>query len=323
MEMEGFMHKEMKKFAQENGFLIETKKEIAYGQKNGFFFVIYQMPISIYSHRVQLFVKLKRGEREAFFSDFLNECKERYEYLLNAYFSGEKMIAQFQGKEGEWEENYSLSIDAFLEEITRYCKGKGFIQCCEGCGKEYGLSFCELEGEDSIICSDCFDKKLKEEKTWEKNGNFLGGVIGGFLGSFIGVAFWTLLGQLGYDSSIAGMVMIFFALKGYEKFSGKLDKGGIAACSLLCLLMIWVAEQTTWAFLFYNQWKIYNQITYFETFRNIPSLIKEEEFGEIRMALREDLIKGYMMMALGAFGTVRQAFRNSKKTGVKRITPVN
>lgn len=35
------------------------------------------------------------------------------------------------------------------------------------------------------------------------------------------------------------------------------------------------------------------------------------------------LIKGDMMMILGIFGTVRQAFLNSKKTGAKMIAPVN
>ncbi len=311
----------MKKFAKENEFLVERKKDIVYGQKNGFFFVIYQMPVSIYSHRVQIWAKPKRGEAKPAVSDCLHEWKEGFAYLLNVYFSGEKIIAQFQG-EGKWDETYSRSIVDFLEELTNYCQEKGLIQCCEGCSREDKLCFCELEGEDRLICSHCFSQKLKEEKAYEKNGNFIGGIIGGFLGSLIGAALWIFIEQLGYYSSIAGAVMIFFSLKGYEKFRGKLEKGGIIFCSLLCLFMVWIAEQTTLALLFYNEWKVYDNITYFEIFQNMPFLLKEEEFKELRAALMGDLIKGYMMILLGAFGIVRQAFRNRRKTGAKMIAPV-
>ena len=93
------MHKEMKKFAKENEFLVERKKDIVYGQKNGFFFVIYQMPVSIYSHRVQIWAKPKRGEAKPAVSDCLHEWKEGFAYLLNVYFSGEKLLPSFKGRE--------------------------------------------------------------------------------------------------------------------------------------------------------------------------------------------------------------------------------
>ena len=59
-------------------------------------------------------------------------------------------------------------------------------------------------------------KKTRQE-------NVAAGLVGALLGSLAGVLCTVVIGQMGYVTSISGLVMAVGALKGYELLGGRLS----------------------------------------------------------------------------------------------------
>lgn len=79
-----------------------------------------------------------------------------------------------------------------------------------------------------------------------KSSNIITGTTGAFLGSLIGVALWMLIYHFGYIASIAGLVIIICAMKGYEILSGALDKKGVIIVGIVSIVMVFVANHLSW-----------------------------------------------------------------------------
>ena len=71
-----------------------------------------------------------------------------------------------------------------------------------------------------------------------KKGNMFLGILGAIGGSLIGVGLWILIGFANFIAGIAGFVMLTFALKGYQKGAGKLDRRGALICLVIAAVMI-------------------------------------------------------------------------------------
>lgn len=85
-------------------------------------------------------------------------------------------------------------------------------------------------------------QKIIQEPKEEKKGNVFLGLIGAIGGSLIGVALWLLIGMVGFIAGIAGFVMLKFALLGYQKLSGKLDKKGAVISLFVAAFMVFGAN---------------------------------------------------------------------------------
>ena len=72
----------------------------------------------------------------------------------------------------------------------------------------------------------------------EKKGNMVLGILGAIGGSLIGVGLWVLIGFANFIAGIAGFVMLKFAMKGYQKGAGKLDRRGALICLVIAAVMI-------------------------------------------------------------------------------------
>ena len=307
------MYKKVQQYAAGKGLTVATKDGLAYGLINGFFVVIQQDPVTLACHTVRLWVKQGNTEPVPATEDYLNQCKQKFQYLQSASYSGNKIIAEFQGLGFQWGKKYVPCLDAFLQEITTYCQTNGLLPCCESCNTEYGLNLYQIDDISHMLCSSCYANISEElhhaaaQNKRKGSGNVIGGIVGAFLGSLIGVAVWVLIYELGYISAIAGIVMIVCALKGYEMLGGSLNKTGIIISCLISLIMVIVAEQLSLSIDIYNAYKDYYEITFFDAFRSVPSFMEE---SEVRTAVIGDLIIGYILMAVGAWGTIRQALKN-------------
>lgn len=84
--------------------------------------------------------------------------------------------------------------------------------------------------------------------------------------------------------------------------------------------MVIVAEQVSVGIEIYNVYKEYYEITFFDAFRSVPSFLEEPD---IKMAVIGDLVMGYILMVVGAWGTIRQAYKNSSgKVSTRMVTSV-
>lgn len=81
-------------------------------------------------------------------------------------------------------------------------------------------------------------KDIVENAGTGKKGNMFLGILGAIGGSLIGVGLWILIGFANFIAGIAGFVMLTFALKGYQKGAGKLDRRGALICLVIAAVMI-------------------------------------------------------------------------------------
>ena len=319
------MYKKVKNYALQNNLTIDEKGGLAYGQFNGIFLAIHQDPATPAKHTVQIWVKPGRTEPAPAIPAFLTQCTSKHQYLQSATYAGGRVTAEFQGLGFKWGKNYVPCLDAFLREITAYCNDNGLVISCESCDACEDLSLYLIDGVSHLFCPACYtgvsDKIRKDinEKKRGGSGNLAGGLVGAFLGSLLGVALWVLIYQLGYISAIGGAVMIVCAMKGYEMLGGRLNTTGIVISCVLSVLMLIFAEQLSLGIEIYKSYKDYG-VTFFEAFQSVPAFLDEPE---IRTAVIRDVVIGYVLMAVGAWGTVRQALKaGSGKQDVKKLTPV-
>lgn len=308
------MYKKVKQYAINHGFTVEEKNGLIYGRMNGFFFSIYQDPATMAKHTVHLWVKEDKMTAIPSIPDFLNQCTGKHQYLQSASYSGTKVIAEFQGLGFKWQKEYTPCLDAFLQEFTSYCRSNGLVSCCESCGSGLGLSLYQIGDMEHMFCSSCYSstadslQRKAAEASKKGNGNIVGGIVGALLGSVLGVIVWTLIYQLGYISGIAGLVMIICALKGYEMLGGHLSKAGVIISCVISIIMVLVAEQICVGIEIFNAYKDYYEISFFDAFRSVPSFLEDPD---LRAAVIGDIIMGYILMAVGAWGTVRQAYKST------------
>lgn len=321
------MYKKVKNYATQKGLAVDVKNGLAYGQLNGVYLAIHQDPATPAKHTVQLWVKPGTTEPAPGIVSYLTQCTSKYKYLQTAAYGNGKITAEFQGLGFSWGKNYVPCLDGFLQDITAYCNENGLLLSCELCDAQEELSLYQIDGISHVLCSACYAnvsdriRQNMNQKKQEGNGNVMGGIVGALLGSLVGVLLWVLIYQLGYISAIAGAVMVICALKGYELLGGKLNKTGIIISCILSLIMVYVAEQISLAFEIYNAYKMYYDINFFDAFRSIPAFMEEPE---IRSAVIGELAMGYILMAVGAFGTVRQALKTgSGRQDTKLICPVS
>lgn len=132
----------------------------------------------------------------------------------------------------------------------------------------------------------------------------------------LGVVVWVLIYQLGYISGIAGLVMVICALKGYELLGGHISKAGVIISCIISIIMVIVAEQVCVGIEIFNAYKDYYEISFFDAFRSVPEFLEEPE---LRAAVIGDVVIGYLLMVVGAWGTIRQAYKSTSGTTKTRM----
>ncbi len=321
------MYKKVKKYVQEKGLTVAERNGLAYGNFGGVFLAIHQDPTTPARHTVQIWVKPGPSSTLPDISGYLNQCTSKFKYLQSATYGNGRITAEFQGLGFQWGKNYVPCLDDFLKEISEYCANSGLTLSCEQCETPYDLSLYQADGVSHVLCPSCYAnvadriRQNVNRKAKEGSGNVIGGIVGAFLGSLLGVILWVLIYQLGYISAIAGAVMVICALKGYEMLGGKLNTKGIVISCIISVLMVLVAEQTSLSIEIYNAYIDYYDITFFDAFRSAPSFLEEPD---IKAAVIGDLAIGYILMAVGAWGTVRQALKaGSGRQDFQKIAPVS
>lgn len=321
------MYKKVKQYGIANGLTVEEKAGLVYGLINGYFVLIQQYPTTNAKHTVYLWAKPGTTQPVPATADYLNQSRSRFQYLQSASYNGSKITAEFQGLGFQWGQKYVPCLDAFLKEVTGYCQSNGLLPCCEGCGTESGLNLYQVDGYGHMLCSSCYSNVAGQiqqnalKKKQQGSGNVIGGIVGALLGSLIGVAAWVLIYQLGYISALGGLVMVICSMKGYELLGGRLNKLGIAITCIVSILMLLFAEYICLSieiYKVYNDWS--SPITFTDAFYSVPFFLNEPE---VMGAVVKDLLIGFVLMAVGAFGTIKQTYKeNTGTVSTRMVAPV-
>ena len=140
----------------------------------------------------------------------------------------------------------------------------------------------------------------------EKQENLALGILGALLGGILGGAAIVLIGQLGIISALSGVVLAFCTLKGYELLGKKLSKQGIIVCLVVMLIVPYFADRISWTLVIMEEL----QLQFGDAFKYVHDVV--EEF-ELQTDYWKDLLFIYAFTALGAFGIVKQAFKQKKE----------
>jgi len=321
------MYKKVKQYGLSNGLTVEAKAGLVYGLVNGYFVLIQQYPGTDAKHTVYLWAKPQNLQSAPATADYLNQSRSRFQYLQSASYDGKKITAEFQGLGFQWGTKYVPCLDAFLKEMTGYCQSNGFLPCCESCGTEAGLNLYQIDGFGHMFCSSCYSNVAGQiqqnalQKKQQGSGNILGGIVGALLGALIGAAVWILIYQLGYISALGGLVMVICSMKGYELLGGRLNKAGIAITCIISVLMLLFAEYICLSIEIYQ---VFHEealsFTFAEAFYSVPYFLNE---SEVMSAVIMDLVIGFALMAAGAFGTIKQTYKeNSGVINTRMVAPV-
>lgn len=143
------------------------------------------------------------------------------------------------------------------------------------------------------------------------SSNIVAGLVGAFIGSLLGVALWILIYKLGYIAGIAGALIIIAAMRGYEMLGKCLDRKGVILCTILSLIMVFIANKLSWSMEAYIAFKDEGvDVSFFDIYKNLNNLLKE---FEITSSYYKDLAVGYILFVVAGVSDVIRAFRNAKR----------
>ncbi len=211
---------------------------------------------------------------------------------------------------GYGSENKRLnSLREAMEKITNVFMQYGYKSVCPACGKEEMLDGIIVKGTATQVCMNCNENVVAgvasaESEHVTKSENIIAGAIGATLGSLLGVAVIVILGSIGYVASISGLVMAIFALKGYEKFAGKLSKIGVVITVIVMLLATWFGQQLSYAVVLTTEWGG----NIFENFRVVPEAV---EYSQLQAEYMGEFGMLVLFAFIGSFSTIRQAVSNN------------
>lgn len=247
---------------------------------------------------------------------FLAEMRTGLKKVTSAVYDGKRMevILGTSSQAG-------LQIRSILDHAASYLVQNGYVPCCGCCGEQVPTRLSSINGYMDFTCDACYGRlcqslEANRQQLKEKPGNMFTGIVGALLGALIGGVLWVVIYQLGYIAGIAGLVAAVCALKGYEKFGGKINKAGIAVSLVIVAVVIYFAQNIGITLALQREYSRYGvDVSFFTLYGAVPQLL--EESGTTGVFLK-DLLIGYALTALASFATVRSMLQNATgayKTG--------
>ncbi len=279
-----------------DGFVFEKEQNVAHGTRNGMELLILPMPAEE-QFRVQLYADVNSSSEKEKLLGYLSELQQNYPYVQFAGFNGVDMISVHVSSEEQADkENLTLVVSG----LGSKCEECGIHNCCSYCRRTLPVHGAVVDGVPSVICGEC-EQQLSGH-TEGKKENLLLGVLGAVIGTLLGSVLWVVLGQVGFIAGIAGYVIVFCGIKGYEFLGKKLSKTGIVLCIILSILMIVGAEMTSLAITIYKEWGSMFAPTIWAAFSWIPELMQE---SELALAVAKDLGVGYLLAVWASYSSVK------------------
>ena len=182
---------------------------------------------------------------------------------------------------------------------------------CKKCGAEVAgnAAFCENCGTPIDVQAPVMGSP---EIPTAPQENVLLGTVGALVGAVIGGGLMILLSQIGVFASIAGVVLAFCSLKGYELLGKHLSLKGVIIAVVLMVVTPFVADTLDWGILLSNEFaSLGYEVSVIDAALMVPDMLAE---GAIEMEVYiQNLLMLYVFTALGAFSLIMDAFKKNKK----------
>lgn len=113
----------------------------------------------------------------------------------------------------------------FLNEFSRFLSDIGYVSSCAICPQTRNLSYKVDNGQVLEVCPGCAElhSNTLQNTVQQRNvkESYLRGVAGAAIGGIAGIVPWVLLNFVGYIAPLGGLIMAYFAYKGYRLMHGK------------------------------------------------------------------------------------------------------
>ena len=140
----------------------------------------------------------------------------------------------------------------------------------------------------------------------EKQNALLKGILGALLGGLVGGIAIVLLGQAGLASAFAGVILSVGTLKGYERFSGKMDKRGLMVCFPIMLAVPYLVDRATWTMVIVKELGF----AVGDAFLYVHNVV--EHYG-LQADYWKTLLFIYAFTVVGSIGTVKQVIKQVRE----------
>lgn len=303
----------LEKVANQYGLKFIAKEKIAVGEISGVQFglsstennAIFNMEININvqaSGKSDMITQELKARAKTF--------KSVYNFALTPFSIKAQVSASSQKKIDELGEVFAY--------ISQVISENGLRVCCSVCGEEKPTDVYSVNGEAKRICSSCSTEIINTQEHAEienrsKKGSIPLGVVGAFVGALIGGALWVIIYQFDYVVALVGFVAIVCAYKGYIMLSGKKDVKAAIISVIVAAAVIFLAHCMCWSIMISQEFEM--------SFLDAVSITHLVAFDpEFIGAFMQDLLFGYVFMAVGAFTFIKNAIANpTGKTEFKKI----
>lgn len=143
----------------------------------------------------------------------------------------------------------------------------------------------------------------------EERENVVLGTIGGILGALVASVLWIILGQVGFIAGIAGFLIVFCSVKGYNMLGKNISRTGVIICIVVSVIMIITAEYVSTGIEIYRVMKEDYIITVIDSIKLVPSFLEE---SEVRNSVLINLAIGFALATWASFSFVKKLWKGTK-----------
>ncbi len=116
-------------------------------------------------------------------------------------------------------------LSEFLYEFSRFLSDSGYVSSCTMCPQTRNLSYKVDKGQVLEVCASCAELHSETLQNTVQQRNIkesnIRGAAGAAMGGIAGIVPWVLLNFVGYIAPLGGLIMAYFAYKGYRLMHGK------------------------------------------------------------------------------------------------------
>ena len=285
-----------RKIAEQTGLSFDKDSGISAGYFNG-----YHVAVIIDANVRKIVVSVSMGAGQKPEKEVLKQAPKEYKKTLGKLIlQGHR--ASFLAKSGLTAKSQIERCAEGIRDLTTFLHQNGLQDCSELSGRtdENGCYF--VGGSLRFLTKEEYaQERNRTQSEFEKNngkrGNFIAGIVGALLGSFIGIAVMVFIGQLGYVSLWAGIVMGVCVTKGYELLAGKFDILGMILSVLVMALMVYLGNNLDWAISIMRAY----EVNLFDAFPAVGVVVRESGSTAVYY---QNLALYYLFTLLGAIPTM-------------------
>lgn len=285
------------------GFKVNKEHHVAYGMIDGFKYLV-----NFLANQKQYSIMLTvLGDNEDILTTYMNSLEQNP--IVNwSFYRDQTIVINIKNTN----ELTVTDLESLMKNLSAFCHTNGYVQSCPHCKEEKDVEVCSVNGENVLMCSECFENTTASQPA-EKPVNLPMGILGALVGSLIGVVVWVIIYKLGYVAGITGFIMSVCCFKGYELLGGRIDKKGVYIALVIAVVMLAFAEMVALGLEIHSVMNEYYSLGLFDAFALIPTFLGDSEivFGVVK-----DLLSGYLLMGIASFSYIRNIHHMTKTSGV-------